>query len=252
MIIFFNQNKDQVFTVNQLNTSAGAEYAIKLINSTYNLSETLNERRNFAYFVENQFPNWLIKDVEENSSYKIIDFVQELYNWIYSPEGLDLYPNFENLQNAFYTNEDSLRKIYSSIFTDFDFEDFTDLTSLREFLISNKKKFIEKKGTQNSIQYFLETFFGSQLNDYTIEYGVNDVFVLNSSNTNEDTLSNGSSLQEYSIRLEVDIDEKYQDDLINLIKPMGFNFDLVKAENSIYSGSVTGTDKVEPYEIVVS
>jgi hypothetical protein len=33
---------------------------------------------------------------------------------------------------------------------------------------------------------------------------------------------------------------------------MGFNFDLVKAENSIYSGSVTGTDKVEPYEIVVS
>ena len=252
MIIFFNQNKDQVFTVNQLNTSAGAEYAIKLINSTYNLSETLNERRNFAYFVENQFPNWLIKDVEENSSYKIIDFVQELYNWIYSPEGLDLYPNFENLQNAFYTNEDSLRKIYSSLFTDFDFEDFTDLTSLREFLISNKKKFIEKKGTQNSIQYFLETFFGSQLNDYTIEYGVNDVFVLNSSNTNEDTLSNGSSLQEYSIRLEVDIDEKYQDDLINLIKPMGFNFDLVKAENSIYSGSVTGTDKVEPYEIVVS
>lgn len=252
MIIFFNQNKDQVFTVNQLNTSAGAEYAIKLINSTYNLSETLNERRNFAYFVENQFPNWLIKDVEENSSYKIIDFVQELYNWIYSPEGLDLYPNFENLQNAFYTNEDSLRKIYSSIFTDFDFEDFTDLTSLREFLISNKKKFVEKKGTQNSIQYFLETFFGSQLNDYTIEYGVNDVFILNSSNTNEDTLSNGSSLQEYSIRLEADIDEKYQDDLINLIKPMGFNFDLVKAENSIYSGSVTGTDKVEPYEIVVS
>jgi len=252
MIIFFNQNKDQVFTVNQLNTSAGAEYAIKLINSTYNLSETLNERRNFTYFVENQFPNWLIKDVEENSSYKIIDFVQELYNWIYSPDGLDLYPNFENLQNAFYTNEDSLRKIYSSIFTDFDFEDFTNLDSLREFLISNKKKFVEKKGTQNSIQYFLETFFGSQLNDYTIEYGVNDVFVLNSSNTNEDTLSNGSSLQEYSIRLEADIDEKYQDDLINLIKPMGFNFDLVKAENSIYSGSVEGTDKVEPYEIVVS
>jgi len=252
MIIFFNQNKDQVFTVNQLNTSAGAEYAIKLINSTYNLSETLNERRNFTYFVENQFPNWLIKDVEENSSYKIIDFVQELYNWIYSPDGLDLYPNFENLQNAFYTNEDSLRKIYSSIFTDFDFKDFTDLTSLREFLISNKKKFVEKKGTQNSIQYFLETFFGSQLNDYTIEYGVNDVFVLNNSNTNEDTLSNGSSLQEYSIRLEADIDEKYQDDLINLIKPMGFNFDLVKAENSIYSGSVTGTYKIEPYEIVVS
>ena len=72
------------------------------------------------------------------------------------------------------------------------------------------------------------------------------------SNTNEDTLSDGSSLQEFSIRLEADIDEKYQDDMINLMKPMGFNFDLVKAETSIYSGSVTGTDKVEPYEIVVS
>ena len=119
-------------------------------------------------------------------------------------------------------------------------------------MISNKKKFIEKKGTQNSIKYFLETFFDSQLNDYTIEYGVNDVFILNNSNTNEDTLSDGSSLQEFSIRLEADIDEKYQDDLINLVKPMGFHFDLVKAENSIYSGSVTGTDKVDPYEIVVS
>jgi hypothetical protein len=101
MILFFNQNKDQVFTVNQLDTNAGAEYAIKLINSTYNLSETLNERRNFAYFVENQFPNWLIKDVEQNTSYKIIDFIQELYNWTYAPSGLDLYPNFENLQNIF-------------------------------------------------------------------------------------------------------------------------------------------------------
>lgn len=252
MILFFNQNKNQSLAPNELDVNAGAEYAIGVLNTNYNISESLNTRRNFSYLIENQFPIWIIEDVQSNSSYKIIDFVQELYNWIYSPDGLDLYPNFENLQNAFYTNEDSLRKIYSSIFTDFDFEDFTDLTSLREFLISNKKKFVDKKGTQNSIQYLLETFFGSQLNDYTIEYGVNDVFVLNSSNTNEDTLSNGSSLQEYSIRLEADIDEKYQDDLINLIKPMGFNFDLVKAENSIYSGSVTGTDKVEPYEIVVS
>lgn len=252
MIIFFNQNKNQSLTPNELDVNAGAEYAIGVLNANYNVSQSLNTRRNFSYLIENQFPIWLIEDVESNSSYKIIDFVQELYNWIYSPDGLDLYPNFENLQNAFYTNEDCLRKIYSSIFTDFDFEDFTDLASLREFLISNKKKFVDKKGTQNSIKYFLETFFGSQLNDYTIEYGVNDVFVLNSSNTNEDTLSNGSSLQEYSIRLEADIDEKYQDDLINLLKPMGFNFDLVKAENSIYSGSITGTDKVEPYEIVVS
>lgn len=252
MIIFFNQNKDQVFTTNQLDINAGAEYAIKLINSNFNISDTLNERRNFAYFVENQFPNWLIKESEENTSYKIIEFIQELYNWAYSPDGLDLYPNYENIQNIFYTNEESLRKIYSSIFTDFDFNDFTNVSSLREFLISNKKKFVDKKGTQNSIKYFLETFFDSQLDDYTIEYGVNDVFVLNSSNINEDTLSNGSSLQEYSIRLEADIDEKYQDDLINLVKPMGFHFDLVKAENSIYSGSVTRTDKVDPYEIVVS
>ena len=61
-------------------------------------------------------------------------------------------------------------------------------------------------------------------------YNKNDVFILNNSNTNEDTLSDGSSLQEFSIRLEADIDEKYQDDLINLVKPMGFHFDLVKAE----------------------
>jgi hypothetical protein len=251
MILFFNQNKNQNLTPAELDLNAGAEYAIAILNQTHNTQEVRNNR-NYSYRVQNQFPSWLITESEDNSSYNTINLVQELYNWIFSKNGLDLYPNFENLQNPFYTNEESLKKIYSSLFSNFDFSDFNDIKILREFLISNKQKFIEKKGTEESFKIFIQTFFNSAFNDFKIEYGSNGTFLLNQSNTNTEILSDGRYNQEFSIKLEANIDEKYQDDLISLLKPMGFYFDLVNSENTLFSGTVTSSLDIEPKEIIIS
>jgi len=251
MIIFFNQNKNQNLTPAQLDLNAGAEYALGVLNQNYTL-ETTRNNRNYSYRIQNQFPSWLITESENNSSYNTINLVQELYNWIFSKNGLDLYPNFENLQNPFYTNQESLKKIYSSLFSNFDFSDFNDIKVLREFLISNKEKFIEKKGTEESFKVFIQTFFDSAFNDFKIEYGSDNTFLLNESDTNTEVLSDGRYNQEFSIKLEANIDEKYQDDFVSLLKPMGFYFDLVGSENTLFSGTVTTSLDIEPEEIIIS
>jgi hypothetical protein len=250
MIIFFNQNKDQVFALTEYNLEAGAEYALGLINSAYSVKK-VNNNLNYTYSVSHQFPQWIIDETRTNSEAKIIDFVQELYNFLFSSSGLNLTPNYENIQDIYLTDINYLKEYYNSLFSDFDFNDFDDTQALRDFLISNKTRFIGSKGTEDSYKYFIKTFFNAELDDYSLNYG-NDTMTLNGGSLNETYLTNGIDKQERSILLQADIPEKYEDDLKSLLKPMGFYFNLVRSEKTVISTTITASEKLSPYSIVLS
>ena len=193
MIIFFNQNKDQVFALTEYNLEAGAEYALGLINSAYPIKK-VNNNLNYTYSVSHQFPQWIIDETRTNSEAKIIDFIQELYNFLFSSSGLNLTPNYENIQDIYLTDTNYLKEYYNSLFSDFDFTDFDDTQALKDFLISNKIRFVGSKGTEDSYKYFIKTFFNAELDDYSLNYG-NDTMTLNGGSLNETYLTNGIDKQ---------------------------------------------------------
>jgi len=246
MIFFFtNPNLGATANITQYNVDAGCEYALGVLNSQYDLATIASTDRKFFYSVEHQFPSWLVKESKTDSDIKIIELIQRYYDWVFSTSGLDLYPNYEDIQNVFYTNFASIKETYKSLFADFDFDDFGEDydKELREFLISNKKRFIVNKGNQDSFKYFIQTFFDSILDDYSITFGVNDTMVLNQGTLNTDYLTEGRNRQEFAIILTAYIPEKYQDDFISLMKPLGIRFDLIKGQKS----SVTFINAAERY-----
>lgn len=250
MIIFFNQNKDQTFALTEYNLEAGAEYALGLINAAYS-QKKLSNNLNYNYSISHHFPQWILDETQTNSEAKIVDFIQELYNFLFSQSGLNLTPNYENIQDIYVTNKNYLKEYYSSLFSDFDFSDFEDEQLLREFLISNKTRFVGIKGTEDSYRYFIKTFFNSELDDFSLNYGT-DTMTLNAASLNETYLTNGTDKQDRSILIQADIPEKYEDDFKALLKPMGFYFNLVRAEKSVISTSITASEKLSPYAIVLS
>lgn len=250
MIIFFNQNKDKTFALTEYNLEAGAEYALGLINAAYSQKKVSNNL-NYTYSISHHFPQWILDESQTNSEVKIVDFIQELYNFLFSTAGLNLTPNYENIQDIYVTNKNYLKEYYSSLFSDFDFLDFEDTQSLREFLISNKTRFVGIKGTEDSYRYFIKTFFNSELDDFSLNYGT-DTMTLNAASLNETYLTNGTDKQDRSILIQADIPEKYEDDFKALLKPMGFYFNLVRAEKSVISTSITASEKLSPYAIVLS
>lgn len=170
---------------------------------------------------------------------------------MFSSSGLNLTPNYENIQDIYLTDINYLKEYYNSLFSDFDFNDFDDTQALRDFLISNKTRFVGSKGTEDSYKYFIKTFFNAELDDYSLNYG-NDTMTLNGGSLNETYLTNGIDKQERSILLQVDISEKYEDDLKSLLKPMGFYFNLVRSEKTVISTTITASEKLSPYSIVLS
>jgi hypothetical protein len=251
MIIFFNPTIAEEKTPSQYDFNTAAEYVLSQLKSDYNFNSIVRNDLNFKYFIEDQFPKWIIKESKTNVNVKIIELIQEFYNFYFSKNGLNLYPNYEYLQNIFFTNEESIKEYYNSLFADFDFEDFYDTkkTELREFLISNKSRFISNKGNKSSYDYFLKTLFPD--NNYRFVLGVDETFVLNSSQLNDKTITDGVNYQEFSILLLSLINEKYQDDFISMLKPMGFNMNLIKDQELITS-QLTSVSKVTPSKIAVT
>lgn len=251
MILFFNPTSSQSIGPTGMNMTVGAEYAINQLKQLYDFNKIFRDDLNFRYYVENQFPKWIVDQSKTNSDVKIIDLIQEFYNFYFSKNGLNLYPNYEHIQSVFFSNQDGLRQTYSSLFSDFDFDDF--ITSkedeLREFLISNKSRFISNKGMQKSYEYFLDSLFASI--QYQLSKGIDDTFVLNASEMNENSFTDGTDLQEYSIKIEASIDEKYQDDFISMLKPVGFYMNLLQSPQTLAQAGSTINKKI-PSKVSVS
>lgn len=251
MILFFNPTSSATIGTTSYNMSAGAEYAISQLKSLYDFSELFRDDLNFRYHIKSQFPQWLINESNKNSDVKIINLIQEFYNFYFSSKGLDLYPNYEHIQDVFLSNQDGLKQTYNSLFAEFDFEDFIveKESQLREFLISNKKRFIVNKGLNTSYEYFIDTFFPNI--EYNFDIGVETTFVLNSSELNEKTLTDGTNYQEYSIGIEASIDEKYEDDFISMLKPVGFYMNL-KESPITFNTMLSSVSKNNPFAITIS
>ncbi len=226
MIIVFNPTISQTINPSAYNISAAAEYAISQLDSTYNFNKLFRDDLNFRYYIKSQFPQWLVNESNKNSDVKIIDLIQEFYNFYFSKNGLNLYPNYEHIQNIFFMNLDGLRETYKSLFADFDFDDFIENKeqALREFLVANKKRFIVNKGKKEAYEYFLQTFFPDVYTDFKI--GIDETFILNGASLNEQILTDGTNYQEFSVTIEASIDEKYEDDFISMLKPLGFFMNL--------------------------
>ena len=226
MIIVFNPTISQTINPSAYNISAAAEYAISQLDSTYNFDKLFRDDLNFRYYIKSQFPQWLVNESNKNLDVKIIDLIQEFYNFYFSKNGLNLYPNYEYIQNIFFMNLDGLRETYKSLFADFDFDDFIENKeqALREFLVANKKRFIVNKGKKEAYEYFLQTFFPDVYTDFKI--GIDETFILNGASLNEQILTDGTNYQEFSVTIEASIDEKYEDDFISMLKPLGFFMNL--------------------------
>lgn len=251
MILFFNPTISQTVGPTGMNMTVGAEYAISQLKELYDFNKIFRDDLNFRYYIENQFPQWVRDQAKKDSDVKIIDLVQEFYNFYFSTNGLDLYPNYEHIQSVFFSNQEGLRSAYSSLFSDFDFDDFisTKEEELRTFLISNKSRFIANKGTKTSYDYFLDTIFSDV--EYQLFKGVDDTFVLNASEMNEKTLTDGTDYQEYSIKIEASIDEKYQDDFIAMLKPVGFYLNLADSPQ-VFATTISTVNKNKPLTLSVS
>lgn len=253
MILFFtNPNLGATASITSYGLNAGAEYAIGVLKGQFDFAQLTNTDKKFNYTVEHQFPSWLVSEARKNSSVNTIELVQRYYDWVFSTSGLNLYPNYEDIQNVFYMNFDSLKETYKSLFPDFGFDDFgRDYeTELREFLVANKKRFIVNKGNQDSFKYFIQTFFGSVLDDYEMSYGVDNTLVLNQGTLNGDYLTEGANRQEFGIILTAFIPEKYQDDFISMMKPIGFRFDLIKGQRSLSAVATTSADRYRPSSLI--
>jgi hypothetical protein len=251
MILFFNPTITQTVGPTGMNMTVGAEYAIDQLKELYDFNKIFRSDLNFRYYIENQFPQWVQDQAKKDPDVKIIDLIQEFYNFYFSTNGLNLYPNYEHIQSVFFSNQDGLRSLYSSLFSDFDFDDFisTKEEELRTFLISNKSRFIVNKGTKTSYDYFLDTLFADV--EYQLSKGIDETFVLNTSNLNDKTLTDGTDYQEYSIKIEASIDEKYQDDFISLLKPVGFYMNLVDSPQ-FFAPALSTVNKNKPLSLSVS
>jgi hypothetical protein len=251
MIIVFNPTISQTINPSAYNISAAAEYAISQLDSTYNFNKLFRDDLNFRYYIKSQFPQWLVDQANKNSDVKIIDLIQEFYNFYFSKNGLNLYPNYEHIQNIFFMNLDGLKETYKSLFADFDFDDFIENKEqeLREFLIANKKRFIVNKGKKEAYEYFLQTFFPDVYTDFKI--GIDETFVLNSASLNEQTLTDGTNYQEFSIVIESSIDEKYEDDFISMLKPVGFYMNLKESPQTFVS-MLSYVSKKNPLAVTIS
>jgi len=251
MILFFNPTSSQSVGPTGMDMTVGAEYAINQLKQLYDFNKIFRDDLNFRYYIENQFPQWIVDQSKINSDVKIIDLIQEFYNFYFSKNGLNLYPNYEHIQSAFFSNQDGLRQMYSSLFSDFDFDDFieTKEQELREFLISNKSRFITRKGTESSYDYFLASFFENV--EYQLSKGVDDTFILNSSEMNDKTITDGTDYQEFSIKIEASINEKYQDDFISLLKPVGFYMNLTQSPIT-FNSLLSSISKNNPLAITIS
>jgi hypothetical protein len=251
MILFFNPTITQTVGPTGMNMTVGAEYAINQLKELYDFNKIFRSDLNFRYYIENQFPQWIQDQAKKDSDVKIIDLIQEFYNFYFSSNGLNLYPNYEYIQSVFFSNQDGLRALYSSLFSDFDFDDFISSKEeeLRTFLISNKSRFIANKGTRASYDYFLDTLFADV--EYQLSKGIDETFVLNTSDLNDKTLTDGTDYQEYSIRIEASIDEKYQDDFIALLKPVGFYMNLVDSPQ-VFAPAISAINKNKPLTLSVS
>ena len=251
MILFFNPTSSQSIGPTGMNMSVGAEYAINQLKNLYNFNKLIRGDLNFRYYIENQFPQWIQDQAKTNTDVKIIDLIQEFYNFYFSTNGLNLYPNYEHIQSAFFCNQDGLRAMYSSMFSDFDFDDFieTKEQELREFLISNKSRFVANKGTESSYDYFLATLFADI--EYQLSKGIDDTFVLNASEMNDKVITDGTDYQEFSIKIEASIDEKYQDDFISMLKPVGFYMNLKESPQTFVS-MLSYVSKKNPLAVTIS
>lgn len=251
MILFFNPTSSQSAGPTGMNMSVGAEYAINQLKILYDFNKLIRDDLNFRYYIENQFPQWIQDQAKVNTDIKIIDLIQEFYNFYFSTNGLNLYPNYEHIQSIFFSNQDGLRATYSSLFSDFDFDDFieTKEQELREFLVSNKSRFVVNKGTETSYDYFLSTLFTDI--EYQLSKGVDDTFVLNLSEMNDRVITDGTDYQEYSIKIEASIDEKYQDDFISMLKPVGFYMNL-KESPITFNTLLSSISKNNPLAITIS
>jgi hypothetical protein len=253
MILFFtNPNLGATAAITSYGLNAGAEYALGVLKTEFDFDQLTSTDKKFNYTVEHQFPSWLVSEARKNNSVNTINLIQRYYDWVFSTSGLDLYPNYEDIQNVFYMNFDSLKETYKSLFSDFDFDDFGQdyETELREFLVSNKKRFIVNKGNQDSFKYFIQTFFNSVLDDYEMTYGVDNTLVLNQGTLNGDYMTEGANRQEFGIILTAYIPEKYQDDFISMMKPIGFRFDLVKGQRSLSVTETTSADRYRPSSLI--
>jgi hypothetical protein len=144
-----------------------------------------------------------------------------------------------------------LKETYKSLFADFDFDDFIENKEqeLREFLIANKKRFIVNKGKKEAYEYFLQTFFPDVYTDFKI--GIDETFVLNAASLNEQTLTDGTNYQEFSIVIESSIDEKYEDDFISMLKPVGFYMNLKESPQTFVS-MLSYVSKNNPLAVTIS
>ncbi len=133
MILFFNPTITQTVGPTGMNMTVGAEYAINQLKELYDFNKIFRSDLNFRYYIENQFPQWIQDQAKKDSDVKIIDLIQEFYNFYFSSNGLNLYPNYEYIQSVFFSNQDGLRALYSSLFSDFDFDDF--ISSKEEELV---------------------------------------------------------------------------------------------------------------------
>ena len=117
MIIFFaNPNLGATAGITAYNVNAAAQNAINILQNTYNLDEIISGNKKFNYTIEHQLPKWLVVQAKNDSSINIVKYLQAYYDWIFSSNGLDLYPNYEDIQNVFYMNFDSLQETYKSLF----------------------------------------------------------------------------------------------------------------------------------------
>ena len=110
MILFFNPTSSQSIGPTGMNMTVGAEYAINQLKQLYDFNKIFRDDLNFRYYVENQFPQWIVDQSKTNSDVKIIDLIQEFYNFYFSKNGLNLYPNYEHIQSVFFSNQDGLRQ----------------------------------------------------------------------------------------------------------------------------------------------
>jgi hypothetical protein len=85
MIILFNPTIGQSLSPNQFSVDVGAEYAIQQLKEIYDFNKLFRPDLNFRYYIENQFPQWIQDQSKKNTDVKIIDLIQEFYNFILNP-----------------------------------------------------------------------------------------------------------------------------------------------------------------------
>jgi hypothetical protein len=123
--------------------------------------------------VDSLFPQWLIKEYNNNpSTVTIISIVKNYMRWLLSQDfGYGAQLNWENIRVPLYANALFLEAYADFYFPNTDFSQTplsNVLSNIRQFSVGAAKNYFNIKGTPAAIKYLLCSLLGFQWNDVIV------------------------------------------------------------------------------------